>query len=248
MPAIKAPKADVSPHDTTAYFKGLPLFANLPPEDIKSFSSAARISQYKKGKILFIEDEKADFFYIILSGWVRLFHTTEEGEEINLAILTSNNAIGESAIFDQGRYASSAQIAENALVLTIPLALLNEHLRASQQMAFNMLTVMTQYQRRHAIQMELYHLYSAPQRIGCFLLGLCPPLKQLDGVKIDLPYDKSLIASSLGMKGATFSRALNILRKETGIRIQGTRVTVDSIKRILDFVNGCYLETILKKV
>jgi len=204
---ISSPKTDANQHDSLAYFKNLPLFANLPREDIESFSNAARVSQCKKGKVLFIEDEKADFFYIILSGWIRLFHTTEEGEEINLAILTSGNAIGESAIFDQGRYSSSAQVAENAQVLSLPLTLLNEHLRMSQQMAFNMLTVMTQYQRRHAIQMELYHLYSAPQRIGCFLLGLCPPLEQLDGVKIDLPYDKSLIASALGMQGATFSRA-----------------------------------------
>lgn len=248
MPKTKAIKADVRPHDTTAYFKGLPLFAKLTSEEIKIFSSAARISQHKKGKVLFIEDEKANFFYIILSGWIRLFHTTEDGEEINLAILTNNNSIGESAIFDEGRHASSAQVAENALVLSIPLTLLNEQLRVSQQMAFNMLTVMTQYQRRHAIQMELYHLYSAPQRIGCFLLGLCPPLKQVDGVTIDLPFDKSLIASSLGMKGATFSRALNILRQQTGLRIQGTRVTVDSIQRLLDFVNGCYLETLLKEV
>jgi CRP/FNR family transcriptional regulator, dissimilatory nitrate respiration regulator len=245
---INSLKAKMKSSESLAYFTSLPLFTNLPPEDIKNFSNAAHTSQYKKGKVLFIEDEKADFFYIILSGWVRLFHTTEEGEEINLAILTNGNAIGESALFDKGRYSSSAQIAENAQVMRIPLELLNKHLRVSQQMAFNMLTVMTQYQRRHALQMELYHLYSAPQRIGCFLLGLCPPREQLDGVQVDLPYDKSLIASSLGMKGATFSRALNILRQQTGLRIQGTRVTVDSIRRLLDFVNGCYLETLLKKV
>ncbi len=247
MPTVKNQKISLAQSDILTYIKNLPLFAKLPTENIKKFSDAARIAQYKKGKILFVEDEKARFFYIILNGWVRLFHTTKDGEEINLAILTSGNAIGESALFDQGRYSSSAQIAENAQMLCFPLGILEEQLRTNQQMAFNMLRTMTQYQRRHALQMELYHLYSAPQRIGCFLLGLCPPREQVDGVKIDLPFDKSLIASPLGMKGATFSRALNILRQQTNIHIQGTRVTVDSIKRLLDFVNGCYLETLLKK-
>jgi CRP-like cAMP-binding protein len=96
--------------------------------------------------------------------------------------------------------------------------------------------------------MELYHLYDAPQRIGSYLLGLCPPERQLDGVKIVLPYNKSLIASSLGMQKATFSRALNILRKQTGLHIKGTCVTVGSIKKFKDFVDGCYLETLLKQV
>jgi CRP-like cAMP-binding protein len=65
-------------------------------------------------------------------------------------------------------------------------------------------------------------------------------LEQKDGVVLNLPYDKTLIASVLGMKGATFSRALNILRDETGLHITGTRVTIDSIDRLLKFVNGCY--------
>ena len=233
--------------DTLAYFKALPLFANLPPEETEHFSNAALLGQYPKGKVLFVEDEKADFFYIILDGWVRLFHTTKDGEEINLAIVSKDNAIGENSIFGKGCYSSSAQVADNTLALKVPLALLTAHLKTSQQLAFNMMGVLTRYQRRHALQMELYHLYSAPQRIGCFLLGLCPPLLQVDGVSIDLPYDKSLIASALGMKGSTFSRALNLLREQTGLRIQGSRVTVDSMKRLLDFANGCYLETLLKK-
>ena len=111
-----------------------------------------------------------------------------------------------------------------------------------------MLTAMVEYQRRHELQLEQYLLYSAPQRIGCFLLGLCPTLEQIDGVVLTLPYDKNLIASTLGMKGATFSRALNILREETGIHIAGTRVTIDSMERLLTFVNGCYSHTHLPKI
>ena len=227
MQATSVQKADMRQYDSLALFKSLTLFADIPAEDIKRFTDAAHVKNYKKDKLIFTEDEKADYFYIILSGWIRLFHTTEEGEEINLAILTGNSIVGESAIFEQGRHTSSAQVAEAAQVLCIPLNLLKEYLLVSQKMAFNMLTIMTKYQRLHALQLELYHLYTAPQRIGCFLLGLCPPLDQIDGVKINLPYDKALIASTLGMKGATFSRALNILRKETGLELHGTHVKID---------------------
>jgi CRP/FNR family transcriptional regulator, dissimilatory nitrate respiration regulator len=226
-----------------AFFKGLTLFANLPEEDVARFANAAQIKNYKKGKLLYLEGEEADFFYVVCSGWVKVFHITNEGEEVNLAMITRDSITGENAIFENGRFTSSTQVVEDAQILSIPHALLKEQIRVNNQLSYNMLASMVQYQRRHELQLEQYLLYSAPQRIGCFLLGLCPTLEQIDGVILALPYDKTLIALTLGMKGATFSRALNILREETGIHITGTRVTIDSMERLLKFVNGCYSHT-----
>jgi len=221
-------------------FKNLMLFANLRDEDVVLFADASQINNYKKGKFLYLEEEPADSFYVICSGWLKLFHTTEEGEEVNLAVLTANSITGENAIFEHGSYTSSAQIVEDAQILSVPISLLKEQLRVNNRMAFNMLTCMVQYQRLHALQQEQYFLYSAPQRVGCFLLGLCPTVEQKDGIILNLPYDKTLIASILGMKGATFSRALNILREEAGLHINGTRVTIDSIASLFKFVGSCY--------
>jgi len=248
MTAIKTEEDDSKQCKSLAFFKGLTLFANLLEKDVARFSDAAQIKSYKKGQFLYLEGAQADFFYVICSGWLKLSHITEEGEEVNLAMITRDSITGENAIFEHGRFTSNAQVAEDAQILSIPHTLLREQLLVNNKLAFNMLTSMVQYQRRHELQLEQYLLYSAPQRIGCFLLGLCPVLDQKDGVVLNLPYDKTLIASTLGMKGATFSRALNILRDETGILISGTRVTIDSMKRLLDFVNGCYSHTHLPKV
>jgi len=248
MMAIKEQKHDSKQCTSLAFFKGVTLFANLLQEDVARFADAAKIKSYKKGSFLYLEGEEADFFYVICSGWLKLFHTTEDGEEVNLAMITRDSITGENAIFEQGRFTSSAQVAEDAQILSIPYVLLKEQLLVNPKLAFNMLTSMVQYQRRHELQLEQYLLYSAPQRIGCFLLGLCPTLEQKDGVTLNLPYDKTLIASTLGMKGATFSRALNILREETGIHITGTRVTIASMERLLNFVNGCYSHTNMQKV
>ncbi len=240
MMAIKEREAGSTQQKSIAFLKNLPLFANLLDEDVARFANAAQLKSYKKGHLLYLRDEQANFFYIIYSGWLKLFHTTEEGEEVSLVMLTRNGITGESAIFEHGQFTSSAQVVEDAEILSIPLALLKEQLRVNSQLAFNMLASMAEYKRRHEMQIEQNLLYSAPQRIGCFLLGLSPTLEQKDSVTLDLPYDKALIASTLGMKGATFSRALNILRQETGIHITGSRVVIDSMQRLLEFVNGCY--------
>jgi CRP-like cAMP-binding protein len=222
------------------FLKGVTLFNKLSDKEVERFASASNLKTYKKGKLLYLEGDPADFIYVICNGWLKLFHITEEGEEVILAMLTSDSTTGENSIFQHGRYTSSAQVAEEATIVSIPFAMIGEQLKLNNQLALNMLGSMVQYQRRHELQLEQYLLYGAPQRIGCFLLGLCPTIEQKDGVTLNLPYDKTLIASTLGMKGATFSRALNILREETGINIAGTRVTIDSMQRLLNFVNGCY--------
>jgi len=246
MMAIKGRGADSMQSKSLAFFKELTLFASLADEEVKRFADAAQIKSYKKGQLLYMEGEQANSFYVICSGWIKLFNTSEEGEEVILAMITRDSVTGDSAIFEQGRFTSSAQVIEDSEILAIPLNLLKEQLRVNAQLAFNMLTSMTQYQRRHEMQLEQYLLYSAPQRIGCFLLGLCPVQEQKDGVTLTLPYDKTLITSTLGMRGATFSRALNILRDETGIHISGSQVKIDSIARLLEFVNGCYSQTHLR--
>ncbi len=229
------------------FLKNLSLFSSLPDKEVQVFAEAAHIKSYKKGQYLYMEGDEAKYFYVMCSGWLKLLHVTEDGEEIVIAMLTRNNITGESAVFEQGNFASTAQIVEDAQILSIPIALLKEQMSVSTQLALNMLTSMIQYQRRHEMQVEQFLLYSAPQRVGCFILGLCPVQEQKDGVEIELPYDKTLIANTLGMKGPTFSRALNMLRDETGTRISGSRVTVDSMKRLLKFVDGCYLPHHLRK-
>ncbi len=240
MTAVDEKHPETQGCKSSSFLKSLTLFTGFTDDEMNVFIDTAHIKSYKKGEPLYLDGEKAGYFYIICSGWVKLSRSTEEGEEIILAMLSGSSITGENALFEDGRYTSSAQVAEEAQILSLPLSLLKQELLTNSRLGFNMLTSMVQYKRQHELHLEQYLLYSAPQRIGCFLLGLCPALEQKDGVVLNLPYDKTLIASTLGMKSATFSRALNILRKETGIDISGTRVTIASMKSLLDFVNGCY--------
>lgn len=213
------------------------LFSNLSNEEIACFRLASNNRLYKKDKIIYLQADTADYFYIICSGWVKLFHTMPEGEEVIVDMLTAGHMFGESAIFVQDHHMCSAQIIEDAQILSIPSKLLRDQIRENPTLAVNMLHSLSEHHRRHYGELAFNAMLSAPQRIGCFLLRLCPKHKKKD-VTFDLPYDKSLIADTLGMKGATFSRALNALRKQTNIRIKDQRIEIDSVEVLANFVYG----------
>ena len=239
MPATKTANEQTAgrPEHSLGCLRGASLFSGLSDTEIACFRDAAQTRTYKKGKILYLQSEPAEFFYVICGGWIKLFHTMPEGEEVVLDMLTTGHMAGESAIFEQGRHTSNAQVIEDVHLLSIPAKLLKEQIRTTPAVALSMLSSMSRYHRRHYGEIALNAMQSAPQRVGCFLLRLCPRDRD-QGVVLHLPYDKALIASTLGMKSATFSRAVNVLRQKTAIRVSGSRVEIDSPKRLIEFVYG----------
>jgi CRP-like cAMP-binding protein len=229
----------VSQTEIAKLFKEIPLFSGLTTEEQQPFMDDAIEKSFPKGKIIYIEENPADYFYIIKTGWVKLFRETFDGTEAVIDILTNSHIFGEFSIFDSGVYSSSVQAVEDCVLIALPTSLLQDQIHKNQKLTMNMFAAMSRYQKKQDKEIEHLTVQSTSQRIGCFLLRLCPPDKQ-NNIVIQLPYDKVLLASRLGMKPESFSRSLNTLRNETGIRINGARVEIDSIEQLAGFsCAGC---------
>lgn len=210
------------------------LFADMPEALLSIFADAASVKQYSKGKVLFLHEDAADYFYVIANGWVKLFRETLDGEEAVIDVLNEGHIFGETSMFEDGMYSYGAEVVENATIIALPLALLKQHILQDPTLSMKMFSVMSRFRRQQDQELEHRDLQSAPQRIGCFLLRLCKPDSK-GAITLYLPYDKSLIASRLGMKPETFSRALSRLRSETGIRIHGSKIELDSIEQLSNY-------------
>jgi len=132
-----------------------------------------------------------------------------------------------------------AEAVENSEIVLIPLKKVRELFSTSPQFSMNMLELLTSKQKFRDREVEHLSLQSAPQRIGCFLLRLCKP-DETKNITLNLPYDKALIASRLGMKAETFSRALNKLKLEANISVNGSTIKIASIATLLGYCcNAC---------
>ncbi len=84
-------------------------------------------------------------------------------------------------------------------------------------------------------QIEQLQVRSGTQRVADFPLKLCPARE--GSADIALPYDKSVIASRLGMKPESFSRALARLR-ESGVQTRRNHVSVSDVAVLAEFCEG----------
>lgn len=209
-------------------FKGL---EDKVLEKIRSFSIAKKFS---KNEIIYIQEDKAQYIYFIKSGWVKIFTETIDGEEAIMDVLPANHIFGDQAIIEGSNLSHSAESVEETEIVLMKIDKVRDLIKESTQFSMNILKLLAEKQKFRDKELEHLSLQNTPQRIGCFLLRLCKSEDE-SNITLNLPYDKSLIASRLGMKAETFSRALNKLKDETGISIKGSSINISSVSKLSSY-------------
>lgn len=221
-------------HSNHIFLKSSPLFSALSDEKIESLLEQANIIKCTKGRVLFLSDEPATHFYFLKFGWIKLFRETLDGAESIVDVLNDGHIFGESAMFSEDLYTYGAEAVEPSEVISLPLSMIKNELDTNLYFAKSFIRFLSDSRDNKEHEIEHRSLQTAPQRIGCFLLRLTDQKKK-GPLTIHLPYDKTLVAKRLGMQPETFSRALTKLREETGIRIKGSTVEMDSITQLQEF-------------
>lgn len=219
---------DFESRNASAIVKRLALFRSASDSTLKTLAASAQFIEFEKGEALFMQEDPAEWFYVMVSGWVKMFRETMDGAEAVIDMATRGEMVGETAIFEDGMHSYCAAAAEKVEVLRLPCSLLKKAVNEEQPVALALLASMSRHRKRQSREIESLTLQNASQRIGCFLLRHCNQLAT-DAIELKLPYDKSLIAARLGMKSETFSRALNKLRQETNIAVKGSVVLIPSV-------------------
>jgi CRP-like cAMP-binding protein len=214
--------------------KQTPIFSSMDEKTVQFFVTRSHIKSYQKGKQLFAMGDKAECFYIILDGWIKLYRITSEGEEAIIHVFGPGETFAEAAVFNERqRYPVNAEVAETAKVLEIPRVLFVNKIHEDGDFALSILGSIAARQHFLVQQIEQVTVKSAPQRIGTFLLKLCPK-DSVRNIKINLPYDKGLVARRLNIQPETFSRALNKL-KPHGVNVEGRQIIVKDVAALSIF-------------
>ena len=210
------------------------LFKSCTGDSQITLAKHSHLITAKKGQVLFSRDDKADKFFVISTGWVKLFTGTEAGDHAIINILKDKDIFGETSVFNDDTYTHNAEAAEDSVLISIPRAALQKEIANNPLLTLALLAEMTRYREQQDMELEHRTLQNAPQRLSCFLIRLA---KHDTGgpLSIKLPYDKTLVAARLGMQPETFSRTLAKLKKITGLHVKGSKIDIDNLESLTDY-------------
>lgn len=215
------------------------IFHGCKNDLVSEFISNSSIKSFTKGELIYNFSDKADWFYLVLKGYVKLYRETMDGNEAVIDVIGENGFFGKLAMFENFLYQENCEATEHTELLRLPLGLLSQKVEDVPRLALNLLKHGSAVKKQKTKEIEHLSLQNASQRIGCFLLNLCGNAKS-NSITLHLPYDKIVIAAKLGMQPETFSRALTKLQSSTSIEVRGSSVEISNISELSQFCcNSC---------
>ncbi|MBW5291020.1 MAG: hypothetical protein Rsou_0207 [Candidatus Ruthia sp. Asou_11_S2] len=218
------------------------LFQDIPVNEIERIISHSRIYQIPKNKKLILENNPVTHLYIVLMGWVKIFKQSNNQNEI-LQIISNNETVLEHCLFTHQVFDANAKTITDTLMLSIPINVLNHILEQSSKFAHNLIVMSAQKTNTALQNLQSIKHKNTEQRMGEFFLKLLND-KKWQSNTIQLPYNKSLISSYLGMSREAFSRNLKHLSHQ-GISITKNTITITNKEKLyrychFDTNNQCY--------
>jgi aspartate ammonia-lyase len=101
------------------FLDSIELFLDLNDQDKEILAGNFELHNYKKGDLLFIENNPRKNLYIIYEGEVELFKNTPFGEEKRLSIFAKQDFLGEGAFIDDSPHSTTARATLNSVILSL---------------------------------------------------------------------------------------------------------------------------------
>lgn len=143
---------------STLLLRNVPLFAVLPEHQLGLLTSMVARKTFARGTTIISAGGPTDSLYIIISGRLKVMMSDNEGREVILAILGSNEFFGEMSLVDDSPRSASVVTIESCELLSLAKRDFNKCLEDNFEMA---MTVMRGLVKR---------LREADQKIGSLAL------------------------------------------------------------------------------
>ena len=202
------------------------VFRGLKPLVFERLTAPAVTLTFKSGDTIFRQGDAAVSFFIVVDGWIKLYHITASGKQAVIYVFTKGESIAEAVAFTGQSYPAAAEAVSDVRVVRIPAAHIIKCIRDTPDIAFVMIASTSLHLHRLLEQVTQLKVQSAVQRLAEFLVSLCPPGKS--SCMIALPYEKILIAGRLGITPKSLSRAFAKL-KSAGVEVHDLQVIVHDI-------------------
>jgi CRP/FNR family transcriptional regulator len=215
-----------------------PLFATLPDDDLRRVADLAVSRRFAKKEAVFREGDRADGFFIVAVGKVKVFKLSGEGKEQVLHVLEGGQTFAEAVIFEGGGYPAHAEALTDTELLFLPKRPFVDLLERHPKVAIRMLASLSRWLKRMTDLAESLSLKDVETRLVFFLSEELKArgIPARDGAELELAIGKNVLASRLGTVPETFSRTLKKLQDEGRIAVRGKRIRVLSAERLFSIL------------
>ncbi len=214
--------------EEAAFLSRIPLFASLKPEHLAELVAKLRRHPYRRGEVIFHQDDPGSAMHIIKTGQVKITRTSEEGEETILAIFTGGDFFGELSLLDDEPRCANAVAMEATETLILHRSDFKETLTRHPEMVGSIMSALAQRLRHTDQLVEDAFFLDLPARLSKRLLELAEKhgVKTSRGTEIDLHLTQQDLAAAAGVSRVAINRQLHLFQDSGLISVDKKRIIV----------------------
>ncbi|GHJ45014.1 putative Crp/Fnr-family transriptional regulator [Catellatospora sp. TT07R-123] len=209
--------------DAADALTGVEMFAGLEPEVRQRVIAAAVPRTFRKGQLLFVENDPGETLIVLKRGSVAVFRTSPTGERAVLSVLRPPDTLGEVSLLDGSARSASAEALEDCTALALSRGAFMELVHSNPRILDAVMRSLGALIRRLTEQNADHVFLDLPGRVAKTLVRLAGE-SQAPMITIEL--NQSQLAEMAGGSRQSVNQAIGSFASRGWLRTEGRRIVV----------------------
>jgi len=219
--------------DKIGYLQMVDIFRDLTEAEIEEIDRATTISTCRRGKILYMPEDRSEVLFLLKQGRVQLYRISPDGKKLVIATIGPGAIFGEMALIGQGMHNSFAEAVEDCVLCVMSRDDVERLLMTKPQVALRLFEVLGRRLKEAEARLEAIAFKSIPARLASLLLQLADEA----GSDTIVGHTHQDLGEQIGTYRETTTQTLNNLKAMGLLDIGRKRITLldrDGLRRIAE--------------
>lgn len=202
--------------------RGLTLFSGVKESHLNPVLQSSFLQRFPGHVELVREGEPADFLHVVIDGQVEIF-SAYRNRETTISVVGPDASFIVAAVLLDRIYLKSARTLVASRILMIPAESVRRLFSDDAAFARAITAELALAYRNVVKELKNQKLRSGLERLACWLLNRNSETGSAG--RFEMPFDKKILASRLGMAPEVLSRAFSTLGAY-GVEVNGPRISL----------------------
>jgi CRP/FNR family cyclic AMP-dependent transcriptional regulator len=206
----------------------------LSKEELKELSRRVPDTYFQRGQILYAPQERSEALFMLKKGRVRIYRVGPDGREFTLTVVGAGTVFGEMLLTAQRLENAYAEAMEPVVVCKMKRQDLERLVMDKPQVGLKVMSVLSERLALAEDRMEDIALKEVPARLAGFILHLIESegVVTPDGYKIPTRYTHRQLATMIGSKRETVTKAFTLLQGAGALELKRRRIYVRNLEAL----------------
>ena len=189
-------------------------------EDPLAHLPCSTILEYKKGQVIYNQDQPSTSIYLVIDGKVKVCRLADDGRQVVVDIYQPDEFFGESAFLGLAQRTEISVALENTKVMTWTTNEIEEITMKRPKLAIALLQLLVQRSMDFGYRIESFSVDNIARRLARTLIRFSERLgsKNDDGSVQMIPFTHELLSQYVGTSREIVTHYMNTFRRQGYLR------------------------------